>query len=68
MDETFDHRQPSRGCRVEGCRPWTRTHHPEVLRDAFLLSFGVILVAELGDKCQLMALATLTATSTVRAR
>jgi putative Ca2+/H+ antiporter (TMEM165/GDT1 family) len=49
---------PSPGCRVEGAHlpdpePTTGAHRLH----AFLLSFGVVFLAELGDKSQLMALA-----------
>ena len=43
---------PGRRVRLE-----TRTRVPEPPLDAFLLSFGVVFLAELGDKSQLMALA-----------
>ena len=43
---------PGRRVRLE-----TRTVHRSPPLDAFLLSFGVVFLAELGDKSQLMALA-----------
>jgi putative Ca2+/H+ antiporter (TMEM165/GDT1 family) len=57
VDETFD-RHPFNGCPVEVAAPGShvlpgRRGQPV---QAFLLSFGVIFVAELGDKSQLMAL------------
>jgi putative Ca2+/H+ antiporter (TMEM165/GDT1 family) len=59
VGKTFD-RHPSNGCPVEArllpC--WYRAERSDtVYLQAFLVSFGVIFVAELGDKSQLMALA-----------
>src|SRR5512141_1757856 len=57
MDETFDcrHRLPGAGSKASVVR--TRSPSTGALMNAFTLSFGVILLAELGDKSQLMALA-----------
>jgi len=54
VDETFDQRQPRRRVEVAP-RP---APQPETsVIEAFVLSFGVILLAELGDKSQLMTIA-----------
>jgi putative Ca2+/H+ antiporter (TMEM165/GDT1 family) len=58
MDETFDIDITTVGVGSKGACPPDPSHTRTGARmDAFLLSFGVILVAELGDKSQLMALA-----------
>jgi len=56
VGETFG-RHPQDGCPVEVGTPVTLSGRNGEDVHAFLLSFGVIFVAELGDKSQLMALA-----------
>jgi putative Ca2+/H+ antiporter (TMEM165/GDT1 family) len=53
-DETFDQRHPRRRVEVEP-RPAPQPERPVI--EAFWLSLGIVLLAELGDKSQLMALA-----------
>jgi putative Ca2+/H+ antiporter (TMEM165/GDT1 family) len=57
MDETFDSSTPAQGV---GSKAFPSDPNPlsdGARVDAFLLSFGVVFLAELGDKSQLMALA-----------
>jgi putative Ca2+/H+ antiporter (TMEM165/GDT1 family) len=55
-DETFDRHTRTHMCSVEGARAPLRRADRSTRVEAFLLSTGVIFVAELGDKSQLMAL------------
>jgi putative Ca2+/H+ antiporter (TMEM165/GDT1 family) len=56
VGETFD-RHANFGCPVEGVPVLRRAERGGLDVNAFLVSFGIIFVAELGDKSQLMALA-----------
>jgi putative Ca2+/H+ antiporter (TMEM165/GDT1 family) len=53
LGETFDHAAFDEG--PEGMRGHSSTHGPETDMQAFLVSTGIVALAEIGDKTQLLA-------------